>query len=160
MDTCCLEVNDFVPKGEGKLLRLNFTGDVDAREGPVQDGDRPSEHTLHRVLGNTLSVAAPLHSNGARTAYIRDNDGRSDITSEDKPSVRTYSRVGEKEEADSPRTVALNPSILGEDKSIQAFTKVLTMWLRSGSPCTRRSRPTFSWNRSTVSISLAMNSPY
>jgi len=64
----------------------------------------PVSNTLHRVLGNTLSVAAPLHSNGARTTYIRDNDGQSDIT---------------------PRTVALNPSILGEDKSIQAFIKVL-----------------------------------
>ena len=81
LDASLLEINDFVTKSESKLSRLRLLGDVGTREGPVENSDRTSEHALHWLLGQTLSVAAPLHRHRPRTADIRDDDGGTDITS-------------------------------------------------------------------------------
>ena len=70
VDASGFEVNDFVTEGKGKLLRLDLAGHVDTGEGPVKDGDRPSEHTLHGLLSDALRVATPLDSDGGRTADI------------------------------------------------------------------------------------------
>lgn len=48
-DSGGLEVVDLVTEGEGELLALHLTGDVHAREGPVEDGRRSREHSLRRT---------------------------------------------------------------------------------------------------------------
>lgn len=79
-DTGLLEINDLVAEGKGKLLGLELARDIRTRERPVQDSDRPSEHTLHGALGNALGVRTPLDSDGPGTADVGDDDGRTDVT--------------------------------------------------------------------------------
>ena len=55
-DTSLLEINDLVTKSKSQLLGLNLTRDVVTGERPVEDGNGASKHTLHRLVGETLSV--------------------------------------------------------------------------------------------------------
>ena len=41
-----------------------------AHEGPVEDGDRPGEHALHRLVGQRLRVAATTRPSSARGAMM------------------------------------------------------------------------------------------
>ena len=54
-DAGFLEVNDFVTESESKLLGLKFARDVGTSEGPVENGDRASKHSLHGAFGHALS---------------------------------------------------------------------------------------------------------
>ena len=103
LNTGLLQIHHLIAEGEGELLGLELTRDIGTGEGPVEDGDRTGQHSLHWFLRNALSVAAPLDGNRVGTADIRDDDGRADIS----------------------RAVALNPTVLSEDKSIEVFAKVL-----------------------------------
>jgi len=85
------------------LFGLKLTRNVGAGERPVEDGDWAGQHSLHRFLRNTLSVAAPLDGNRVGAANIGDDDGRADIS----------------------RAVTLNPTVLSEDESVEMFTEVL-----------------------------------
>ena len=40
-DSSFFKVQDLVTEGESKLFRLDLTGDIDARERPIEDGDGP-----------------------------------------------------------------------------------------------------------------------
>lgn len=102
-DATLLEIDDLVTESKRELLALDLTGDILTREGPVQDGDRAGKHTLHGLAGQALSVLRPLDSHGLGTADVGDDDGGTDVA----------------------RAVALDPTILGEDEALQAFTEVL-----------------------------------
>jgi hypothetical protein len=69
-NTSLLKINDLIAEGQGKLLGLQLTRNIRTRERPVQDGNRTSEHTLHRLLADTLCVTAPLDGDGTRTRDI------------------------------------------------------------------------------------------
>ena len=112
LDTSLLKIDDLVAKRESELLALELARDIGTRERPVEDGDGPSEHTLHGLAGEALSVAGPLDGHGARTADIGDNNGRANVT----------------------RTVALNPCVLGEDEAFELFTEVLYHVVTLGFP--------------------------
>jgi len=103
VDTGLLEVDNFIAEGQCELLGLHLTGNICTRERPVQDGDGAREHALHGFLADALGVRAPLDGHGSRTANIRDNDRGADVSG----------------------AVALNPSVLSEDKAVEKFTKVL-----------------------------------
>ena len=103
LDTSLLQIHHFVAEGEGELLRLELTRNISTGEGPVEDSDRAGQHSLHWFLRHALSIAAPLDGNRGGTADIGDDDGWANIS----------------------RTIALNPSVPGEDKSIEMFAKVL-----------------------------------
>ena len=103
LDATLLEINDLVTESESELLALNLTRDIGTREGPVEDGDGSSKHTLHGLLGNALGVLRPLNGDGAGTADIGGDDGGTDVT----------------------RTVALYPTVLGESETVELFTEVL-----------------------------------
>ncbi len=102
-DTTLLQVNDLITKSERELFALNLTRDICTRERPVEDSDGPSEHALHGLGGDTLGVLAPLNGDGTGAADVGDEDGRANIT----------------------RTVALDPSILGEDEAVKALAEIL-----------------------------------
>jgi hypothetical protein len=121
-DASFLEVNDFVTESESELLGLKFARDVGTGERPVEDGDGTGKHTLHRELGKALSVATPLDGHGTRAGNVRDDDGRSDIST----SCSSVISLEENESSKyAPGTVTLNPGILGEDKALELFTEVL-----------------------------------
>ena len=103
LDTSLFQIHHFIAEGEGELLGLELTRDIGTGEGPVEDGNWAGQHSLHGFLRNALSVAAPLHGDRVGAADVGDNDGRADIS----------------------RTVALDPTVLGEDKPIEVFTEVL-----------------------------------
>ena len=103
LDTSFLQINYFVTESEGELLGLELTRDIGTGEGPVEDGDWTGQHPLHWFLRDALSVATPLDGDWMGTADIGDDDGRSDVS----------------------RAVALDPTVLGEGKSIELFAKVL-----------------------------------
>jgi hypothetical protein len=79
-DATCLEIDHLVTESKGKLLGLDLTGHIGARERPVEDGDGTSQHALHGGLGETLGVGAPLDSHWARTRDVGDNDGRTNVS--------------------------------------------------------------------------------
>ena len=103
LDATLLEIDDLVTESESELLALNLTRDIGTREGPVEDGDGSSKHTLHGLLGNALGVLRPLNGDGAGTADIGGDDGGTDVT----------------------RTVALYPTVLSESETVELFTEVL-----------------------------------
>jgi len=78
-DTSLLEINDFIAESKGKLLRLQFPGDIGTRERPVEDGDGTSQHSLHGFGSEALSIARPLDGHGGGAADIGDDDGRTDV---------------------------------------------------------------------------------
>lgn len=82
LDSSLFEVNDFVTESKGELPGLHLLGNIGTREGPVEDSDRTGEHTLHWLLGQALSVAAPFDSHRTRAADVGDDDRRADITEE------------------------------------------------------------------------------
>ncbi len=49
-----LEVGDLLAQGEGQLVGLGRAGDVLAREGPVQDGNRACEHAANTRQPSSL----------------------------------------------------------------------------------------------------------
>lgn len=73
-DAGLLEVNDLVTKSERELLGLEFTGHIRARERPVEDRDRASEHTLHGLVRDALGVARPLDGHRSRATDVRHDD--------------------------------------------------------------------------------------
>lgn len=79
MDTGLLKVDNFIAEGEGKLLGLKLARDIGTRERPVEDGDGASEHTLHGLASQALSVATPLDGHGSGTAHVRDDDWGTNI---------------------------------------------------------------------------------
>ncbi len=85
-DAGFLEVNDLITESKSQLLGLEFAGDVSAGEGPVEDGNWASKHTLHGPLGEALSVATPANGHGARAADIGDDDGGSDVSKNEELS--------------------------------------------------------------------------
>lgn len=88
LDSSLLEVDDFVTEGKGELLALQFTRDIRSRERPVENCHRPSKHTLHGLLGDALSIAAPLDCNRTGAADVRDQNGGTDVsTRPDKVSI-------------------------------------------------------------------------
>lgn len=103
VDTGVLEIDDLVAESEGKLLGLDLARDIGTREGPVEDGDGSGKHTLHGLLGDALGVRAPLDGHGGRARDVGDDDGRADVAG----------------------SVALNPTVLGEDKAVEELTEVL-----------------------------------
>lgn len=103
LDTGLGEVDNLVSESESELLGLNLLGDVGSGERPVEDGDRAGKHTLHRLGGKALSVGRPSDGHGLGSGNVRDNDRGSDVSG----------------------TVRLNPTKLGEDETVQLFTKVL-----------------------------------
>ena len=103
LDTSLLEVDDFVTESKGQLAGLGLAGDVNTRERPVKDGNGACQHALHGVLGQALGVAAPLDGDGTGAADVGDDDGGTDIA----------------------RAVALYPTVLGEDETVETFTEVL-----------------------------------
>ena len=103
LDATLLEIDDLITESESELLALNLTRDIGTREGPVEDGDGSSKHTLHGLLGNALGVLRPLNGDGAGTADIGGDDGGTNVT----------------------RTVALYPTVLGESETVELFTEVL-----------------------------------
>lgn len=81
-DASLLEVDNLITEGKSQLLGLQLPGNVGTREGPVEDGDRSSKHTLHGLGGEALSIATPLDGHGVGTADVGDDDGRSDVARE------------------------------------------------------------------------------
>lgn len=79
-DAGLFEIHNFITKGESKLFRLQLTRNIGTRERPIEDGDRPSKHTLHRLRGKALCITAPLDSHRPGAGNIRNNDRRADIT--------------------------------------------------------------------------------
>ena len=60
LDTGGLQIEHFVADGERELLGLLLVGDVLARPGPVEDGDRAGEHALHHMVGAGLRVGGSI----------------------------------------------------------------------------------------------------
>ena len=79
LDTSLLKVDDLVAKRESELLALELARDIGTRERPVEDGDGPSEHTLHGLTGEALRVAAPANGHGLGAADVRNDDGRANV---------------------------------------------------------------------------------
>jgi hypothetical protein len=48
-DAGLFKIHNFITKCESKLLRLQLTRNISTRERPIEDGNRPSKHTLHRL---------------------------------------------------------------------------------------------------------------
>lgn len=103
LDASLLEIDDFIAEGKSELLALELTRNIRTREGPVENGDGTSQHTLHGLVGQALSEAAPLNGHGLGTADVRDDNGGTDVT----------------------RTVALHPGVLGEDEALKLLSEVL-----------------------------------
>lgn len=103
VDAGLLEINDLVTESQSKLLSLDGLVNIITRERPSQAGDGSSQHTLHGLAGDGDSVLGLLDGHGSRSGDVTDNDGRSDAT----------------------RTVALDPSVGGENITVQALTEVL-----------------------------------
>lgn len=102
-DTVLLKVNNLVAESESELHGLDGLVDVVTREGPSEASDGSSEHTLHGLLGDGSGVLALLDGHGSRTRDVTDNDGGTHAT----------------------RSVRLDPSVGGEDVTLQALTEVL-----------------------------------
>ena len=103
LDTSLLKINNLVAECQSELLALELTRDIGTREGPVEDGDGASEHTLHGLAGEALGVLRPLNGDGARAADIGNDDGRTNVT----------------------RAVALYLTVWGESETVGLFTEVL-----------------------------------
>src|SRR6266702_44533 len=103
MNTGLFEVNDLITERQRQLLRLKLTGDIRARERPVENRNRASEHTLHGVFSHALGITAPFDGDRTRAGDIRNDDGGANVA----------------------RSVALHPSVLREDETVQLFAKVL-----------------------------------
>jgi hypothetical protein len=123
MNAGLLEVDNLITKSKSKLLRLQFSGDVGAGEGPVEDGDGAGQHSLHGLLGDALSIATPSDGHGTFTVDVGDDDRGTNISKEDYGQYLIRAIRCRNEYL--PRTVTLDPSILSEDKSNELFTKVL-----------------------------------
>jgi len=103
LNTSLLQIHHLITECEGELFGLKLTRHIGTGERPVEDGDWAGQHSLHWFLRNALSVATPFDGNRVGAADIGDDDRRADVS----------------------RAVALDPTVLGEDKSVELFTKVL-----------------------------------
>jgi len=138
LNTSLLKIHHFITECKGELLRLKLTRHIGTGKDQLRMVTGPVNIPFIGFLRNALSVATPLDGNRVGAADIGDDDRRADIS----------------------RTVALNPTVLGEDESIELFAEVLNHVVLSGSPWTRRSRPIFSWKATTCSISFLMKFSY
>lgn len=103
VDTGSLKVNNLVTEGEGELLSLDGLVDIVTRERPAETGDGTSKHTLHGLLADAGSVLALLDGHGSGTGDVTDNDWGTDAAG----------------------AVRLDPSVGGEDVTLEALTEVL-----------------------------------
>lgn len=103
IDASRLEVNNLVPQSKSKLLCLDGLVNVVTREGPPEDGDRSSKHTLDGGLGKRLSILGLLDGHGAGPGNVTDNDRGTDAA----------------------RAIRLDPGVSGEDETVQLLTEVL-----------------------------------
>ena len=87
VDAGLLEIDDLVAESKSELLGLELTGDIRARERPVEDGNRSSQHTLHWALRDALGVATPLDGDRTRTADVRNDDGRTNVATNQELSM-------------------------------------------------------------------------
>ena len=128
----CFACTDCGMSSRGKLQRRIVIGPVNI---PFTKTLRQPTKDLTGLLGETNSVFRFLDCHGLRTRDISNNNGRSDVT----------------------RSKRLDPSILSKNESLQTFAEILnltsislrkvdTMSFLSGSPWTKTSNPTSSWN--------------
>ena len=102
LDASGFEVKHFVADGESQLLGLLLVGDVLARPGPVENGDRAGEHALHHMAGAGLSVGAPFHGDRVGAGHVA-------------PYDRGLHAAG---------AVGLHPSVLGEQETVEVLAEV------------------------------------
>lgn len=103
VDTVLLKIDNLVAESQSELHGLDGLVNVVTREGPSEASDGSSKHTLHGLLGDGSSVLALLDGHRSGTRDVANNDGGTNAT----------------------RSVGLNPSVGGEDVTLQALTKVL-----------------------------------
>ncbi|EEQ36271.1 conserved hypothetical protein [Clavispora lusitaniae ATCC 42720] len=110
-DTCSFQVSDFVSQGQTQLQRLHLLRNVVSWERPSKTCDWTGQHTLDWQLGQRLSVNGLLDGHGLWSRDITDNDWWSDVSG----------------------TVRLDPTVGGENVTVQLLTKVLhhvvSLWL-------------------------------
>src|SRR6185437_9578015 len=102
LDAGLFEGHYLVADGEGNLVRRHRTGLIVTDEGPLQDRHRPGEHPFHELFGVFLRKCGPTDRHIAGTAHIPEDDGRLYATA----------------------AIALDPAVLGEDKSFELFTEI------------------------------------
>jgi hypothetical protein len=148
-DASLLEIRDFITKSKAKLLSLDGLRDIISWETPSKNGYGASQHSFHcpesacvvnqirhtGFLGEPNCIFRLLYSHWLGARNVSNHDGRSNVA----------------------RSKRLNPSILSEYETLQTFSKILnlssnqfhrghTISFRSGSPWTKTSNPTSSWN--------------
>src|SRR5690606_32383547 len=101
-ESSLFQVNHFVANREGDLKGGVPTRLVVAHEAPLQDRDRPRQHSLHRTGGLGLRVFSPGDGHGSRAAHVAEKNG----------GFHTAAAV------------ALHPAEAGEGKSVELLTEV------------------------------------
>src|SRR5690606_16071450 len=96
------QIADFVANGQCQLPRLLFAGNILAREGPHEHGDRAGEHALYHLVGLLLGVTDPVHRHRRRTAEVAMDHRR----------------------LDAARTIALHPAEAGETVAFELLGEV------------------------------------
>ena len=98
-----LKIGDFVAQSQTDLISNFSQRQIIAREGPGDDGDRASQHSLNRVIGQRLRVTRPFNSHGVRTDNIPPQNRRTGAS----------------------RTIRLDPTVLRCGETFKLFSKVL-----------------------------------
>ena len=110
-NTSSLQVLDLISQSQTQLQGLDLLRNVISWERPSETGDRTSQHTLDRQLGQGLSVDRLLNGHGLWSRNVTNNDRWSDVSG----------------------TVRLDPTVGGESVTVQLLTKVLnhvvSLWL-------------------------------
>lgn len=101
-NTSLLQINDLVTDGKGELGADDRAGDVITDEGPLQAGDGASQHTLHGLGGQRLSIDGLFDSHRVDAVDITKDDWGTDATG----------------------AVGSDPAVLGEDIALETLTKV------------------------------------
>ena len=97
-----LQVQHFIADGQRQLPAGQGTGLIIADERPVEDRDRAGQHALHRLLGDRLGIADPVHGHGLRAGDIAKQDGG----------------------LHAARTIGLHPAEAAEGKPLQLLAKI------------------------------------
>ena len=79
-DAVAFEVEHFVADGQCDLKSLLLERDILTWERPVEDGDRPRQHTLDGLVGTTLGEDRPVDRHRRTPTDIAPDDGRLDAS--------------------------------------------------------------------------------
>ena len=70
LDSVCFQIQYFISNCQCNLRNGFLNGNIFSWEGPVQNGNRTGQHSLHDLFGQRLGIHRPIHSDCLFTEYI------------------------------------------------------------------------------------------